>query len=88
VADDTASYCEARKRLPEEVVWDLAHRSGQAIHDKADAKWLFQGRPVKVLDGSPPASRSSVFAPDHSVRLNRMVFPAATAGSANDLDRR
>ena len=58
VADDTASYCEARQRLPEEVVWDLARRSGQSIHDKADAKWLFQGRPVKLLDGSPPASRS------------------------------
>jgi Transposase DDE domain len=52
VADDTASYCEARQRLPEEVVWDLARRSGQSIHDKADAKWLFQGRPVKLLDGS------------------------------------
>jgi hypothetical protein len=52
VADDTASYCEARQRLPEEVIWDLARRSGQSIHDKADAKWLFQGRPVKLLDGS------------------------------------
>ena len=41
VADDTSSYCEARQRLPEEVVWDLARRSGQSIHDKADAQWLF-----------------------------------------------
>jgi hypothetical protein len=52
VADDTASYCEARQRLPEEVVWDLARRSGQSVHDKADVKWLFAGRPVKLLDGS------------------------------------
>jgi Transposase DDE domain len=52
VADDTTSYCEARQRLPEEVVWDLARRSGQAIHKKADVEWLFQGRPVKLLDGS------------------------------------
>jgi hypothetical protein len=52
VADDTASYCEARQRLPEDVIWDLARRSGQSIHDKADARWLFQGRPVKLLDGS------------------------------------
>ena len=88
MADDTASYCEARQRLPEEVVWDLARRSGQSIHDKADAKWLFQGRPVELLDGSPPASRSSAFAPDYCFRFNRVVFPTATAGSANDLDRR
>jgi hypothetical protein len=52
VADDTASYCEARQRLPEEVVWDLCRRSGQSVHDKADAKWLFAGRPVKLIDGS------------------------------------
>jgi hypothetical protein len=52
VADDTASYCEARQRLPEEVVWDLARRSGQSVHDKADVEWLFAGRPVKLLDGS------------------------------------
>jgi putative transposase len=52
VADDTVSYCEARQRLPEEVVWDLVRRSGQSIHAKADVEWLFQGRPVKLLDGS------------------------------------
>jgi hypothetical protein len=52
VADDTASYCEARQRLPEEVVWDLFRRSGQSVHEKADAKWLFAGRPVKLIDGS------------------------------------
>jgi hypothetical protein len=52
VADDTASYCEARQRLPEQVVWDLFRRSGQSVHEKADAKWLFAGRPVKLIDGS------------------------------------
>ena len=50
--DDTSSYCEARQRLPEGVVWELARRCGQSIHDKADAQWLFAGRPVKLLDGS------------------------------------
>ena len=52
MADDTAKYCETRQRLPEEVVWVLARRSGQAVHQKADAPWLFQGRRVKLLDGS------------------------------------
>jgi hypothetical protein len=52
VTDDTSSYCEARQRLPEKVVWELARRSGQSIHDKADTQWLFAGRPVKLVDGS------------------------------------
>jgi hypothetical protein len=30
----------------------LARRSGQSIHDKADAQWLFAGRPVNLFDGS------------------------------------
>ncbi len=51
VTDDTSSYCEARQRLPEKVVWELARRSGQSIHDKADTQWLFAGRPVKLVDG-------------------------------------
>jgi Transposase DDE domain len=67
VADDTASYCEARQRLPEEVIWELARRSGRSIHEKADAQWLFQGRPVKLLDGS------TVIMPD--TEANQAEYP-------------
>ena len=67
VANNTASYCEARQRLPEEVVWELARRSGQSIHDKADAQWLFAGRPVKLLDGS------TVIMPD--TEANQAEYP-------------
>jgi hypothetical protein len=67
VANDTASYCEARQRLPEDVVWELARRSGQSIHDKADTEWLFQGRPVKLIDGS------TVIMPD--TEANQAEYP-------------
>ena len=67
VSNNTASYCEARQRLPEEVVWELARRSGQSIHDKADAQWLFAGRPVKLLDGS------TVIMPD--TEANQAEYP-------------
>jgi Transposase DDE domain len=67
VADNTASYCEARQRLPEEVVWELARRSGQSIHKKADVQWLFQGRTVKLLDGS------TVIMPD--TEANQAEYP-------------
>ena len=67
VSNNTASYCEARQRLPEEVVWELARRSGQSIHDKADKRWLFVGRPVKLLDGS------TVIMPD--TEANQAEYP-------------
>ena len=67
VSNNTASYCEARQRLPEEVVWELARRSGQSIHDKADAQWLFAGRKVKLIDGS------TVIMPD--TEANQAEYP-------------
>jgi len=67
VSNNTASFCEARQRLPEEVVWELARRSGQSIHGKADKQWLFVGRPVKVLDGS------TVIMPD--TEANQAEYP-------------
>jgi hypothetical protein len=52
VSTETTSYCDARKRLPEGLFWDLVRRLGAAIHRSAKAGWLFCSRPVKVLDGS------------------------------------
>ncbi len=74
VTDDTVSYCEARQRLPEEVVWDLARRSGQSIHEKADAEWLFRGRPVKLLDGT------TVVMPD--TEANQAEYPQSRSQKA------
>ena len=31
----TASYCEARARLPEPLVWELVRQTGRSIHQKA-----------------------------------------------------
>ncbi len=67
VSNNTASYCEARQRLPEEVVWELARRSGQSIHKRADVQWLVQGRTVKLLDGS------TVIMPD--TEANQAEYP-------------
>ena len=51
VSPATASYCEARRRLPERVIWDLVRRTGHAAHRRAEDAWLFRGRSVKVVDG-------------------------------------
>jgi hypothetical protein len=49
VSPDTGSYCEARQRLPEAMIWDLARRTEQSIHNRSKESWLFQGRPVKII---------------------------------------
>jgi len=48
----TGSYCKARGRLPEALLAHLTRHSGQQILDAAEAAWLWQGRVVKVVDGT------------------------------------
>ena len=67
VSPDTGSYCEARQRLPEALIWDLARRTGRDIHDRSKKSWLFHGRPVKIVDGS------TVVMPD--TRENQAAYP-------------
>jgi hypothetical protein len=49
---DTGAYCKARARLPEEALAQLTRQTGQHLLDQADDSWLWQGRAVKVVDGT------------------------------------
>jgi hypothetical protein len=49
---DTSSYCKARGRLPAEMIVDLARETGQELDRDAAEGWLWNGRPVKIADGS------------------------------------
>src|SRR5690606_2868715 len=49
---NTTSYCEARQRLPEEVVRELARRSGRKCQEQAERRWNWKGRNVKAIDGT------------------------------------
>jgi hypothetical protein len=69
VATSTASYCEARRRLPETLFWDLVRRVGQSTQQTVDPAWLFHGRAVKIADGS------TVLMPD--TPENQAAFPQA-----------
>jgi Transposase DDE domain len=77
----TTSYCEARQRLPEEVVWDLVRRTGQSIHEKAKHSWLFHRRPVKIIDGStllmPDTLRNQKAYPQAHTQAPGLGFPIA-----------
>jgi hypothetical protein len=54
---NTTAYCEARQRLPEAVVAEIARRSGQRCQATADSNWQWKGRNVK-LAYHKPACRS------------------------------
>jgi hypothetical protein len=49
---ETGAYCQARKRLPEQFFSGVARRTGRALDDAADPRWLWKRRRVYVYDGS------------------------------------
>ncbi len=48
----TGAYCRARKRLPMEMVSTLARYTGQSLAEQIPDSWLWQGRPVRLVDGT------------------------------------
>lgn len=81
VSSETTSYCEARQRLPEPMIWDLMRRTGQAIQEKAKTAWLFHGRPVKIIDGSsvvmPDTPENQAEYPQLKTQAPGLGFPIA-----------
>jgi hypothetical protein len=49
---ETGAYCQARKRLPEEFFAAVARKTGQALDDNVQPRWLWKGRRVLAYDGS------------------------------------
>jgi hypothetical protein len=66
-ATDTGAYCKARGRLPEGVLARLTRVTGRQIQDQAPPHWRWNGRPIKVVDGT------TVSMPD--TPANQQEFP-------------
>lgn len=64
---NTAAYCKARARLPEDVLSRLAKESAETLEKQAKSTWLWRGRHIKIPDGT------SVSMPD--TRANQSVYP-------------
>ena len=64
---NTGAYCQARSRLPLEMVSTLALHTGRLMSRSAPRKWRWQGRPVRLVDGT------SVALPD--TQRNQSVYP-------------
>lgn len=48
----TGAYCRARQRLPEAMVSTLVRHTGQAVAADTKAAWRWEGRPVRLVDGT------------------------------------
>jgi len=51
-SSQTGAYSRARGRLPEKVVAELTRHTGKQLMQQAPTRWRWQGRQVKVVDGS------------------------------------
>ena len=49
---NTASYCAARARLPVAIPRALSHKIGERLESSAPRAWRWQGRTVKLFDGT------------------------------------
>jgi hypothetical protein len=46
---NTSGYCQARQRLPQDMVSTLAQQSGALLGEQTLQEWLWQGRHVKLV---------------------------------------
>lgn len=77
----TGSYCKARQRLPIEMVMALARASGRMLSRQTPGDWLWQGRKVKLVDGSgismPDTPENQARYPQPSSQTEGVGFPLA-----------
>ena len=52
VSANTGGYCQARERLPIDLVRELARRCGVLMNQHTSNGWLWRGRHVKLTDGT------------------------------------
>ncbi|OHB78744.1 MAG: hypothetical protein A2W31_09385 [Planctomycetes bacterium RBG_16_64_10] len=86
---DTGAYCTARGNLPEEAIHQLVRETGMEADDLADEDWLWQGRRVRVTDGStitmPDTPANQAEYPQQENQKPGCGFPIAL-GDMNDDD--
>jgi hypothetical protein len=63
----TGAYCQARSRLPLEMISSLTLHTGCLMSRSTPLKWRWQGRPIRLVDGT------TVALPD--TQRNQSVYP-------------
>jgi hypothetical protein len=75
----TGTYCDARLRLPLEVVVRLVRQTGREVEGRATTDWLWKGRRVLLVDGTtasmPDTPRNQAVFPQPSSQAQGLGFP-------------
>ncbi len=78
---NTASYCNARARLPTGVLRALARRTAEELQDGLPGGWKWSGRNVYIADGShvsmPDTPRNQASYPQPEAQRPGIGFPLA-----------
>jgi hypothetical protein len=78
-SEHTGTYCDARLRLPLEVVVHLVRRTGREVEGRAAADWLWKGRRVLPVDGTtasmPDTPRNQAVFPQPTSQAQGVGFP-------------
>lgn len=78
---NTGPYCEARRRLPEEMVRGLAHHIARQLNAHTPGQWMWRGRHVKLVDGTTTVMADSpenqAQFPQHGNQNSGAGFPIA-----------
>ena len=78
---NTGSYCDARKRLPRELVQELARSVARQMSTRTPARWSWRGRHIKLVDGTtilmPDTPGNQELYPQHGSQKAGAGFPIA-----------
>lgn len=78
---ETSAYCQARKRLPENFVSEVARQTGRALEANVDSGWLWKNRRVYTFDGStvsmPDTPENQSTYPQPDTQKPGLGFPLA-----------
>jgi len=82
---NTGSYCDARQRLPIKLPVTLSNMIGERLELMAPPAWRWQGRPVKLFDGTtvtmPDTPSNQQVYPQSSEQKPGLGFPIARIGA-------
>jgi hypothetical protein len=78
---NTASYCNARSRVPTSVLSALAKRTAEELQTSAGDPWKWNGRSVFIVDGShvsmPDTAENQAVYPQPPNQKPKLGFPLA-----------
>ena len=77
----TGAYCKARQRLPTDMLATLVKQTGQLILEQIPNSWRWQGRRVKLVDGTtvtlPDTAANQQHYPQQTGQQPGLGFPVA-----------